>query len=138
MKKSDSERLGLILLDVAPGVDGEFDRNMLERLGHPVIVCHGPAHGTLCPILHGETCEKFEAAHGIVFELDLDRPQHRAILQHYREIARPEVPIRAVVKPGQRERYAHLLDEVEVSEGSLSTAQLDGLAAEVEAADRFG
>ena len=43
-----------------------------------------------------------DSAHGIVFLLDLDRPQHRAILRRYREVVRADVPIRAVVKPGQR------------------------------------
>jgi hypothetical protein len=34
---------GVVLLDVPPGDAGEFDREMLERMGHPVHLCHGPA-----------------------------------------------------------------------------------------------
>ena len=49
---------GLILLDIASG-SGEFDRDMLERFGHVVRVCHGPDHGTLCPLLAGKGCEEF-------------------------------------------------------------------------------
>ena len=74
---------GMILLDVSTGAD-TFDETMLERLGHPVKVCHGPDHGVLCPLLAGKGCRDFEDAHGVIFELDLDRPQHRAIVRRYR------------------------------------------------------
>jgi hypothetical protein len=81
---------GMILLDVTAGT-GTFSRELPERFDHPVKVCHGPAHATLCPLLAGEGCADFEQAHGVIFELDLDRPQHRAIVQRYRELARSEV-----------------------------------------------
>ena len=44
----------------------------IERLGHPVTVCHGPAQDELCPLLeeHG-SCGLVDAAHGVVFEFDL-------------------------------------------------------------------
>ncbi|MCZ7525873.1 MAG: hypothetical protein M5U14_05460 [Acidimicrobiia bacterium] len=128
---------GVILLDVVPGPDGEFDRSFLERVGHRVVVCHGPAHKQLCPILAGAGCVKAEGAHGIVFALDLDRAQHRAILRRYVETTREDVPIRVVVKPGQEERFANLLRDVEVWVGEPNVAELDGFAAEVESADRF-
>jgi hypothetical protein len=131
----DADR-GVILIDVAPGVGADFDRSFLEKTGHPVVMCHGPAHASLCPILSGVGCQDVMDAHGIVFVLDLDRPQHRAILDRYRDVVRDDVPIRAVVKPGQRERYAQLLDRVEVWEHEPTAADLDGFAAEVEAADR--
>jgi hypothetical protein len=130
------EHEGLILVDVAPGDDATFDRDILERMGHRVVVCHGPSHGTLCPLLAGHGCADFEGAHGIVFALDLDRPQHRAILQRYQELTRDDVPIRAVVRPGQAEKYADLLAGVETWTSMPNVAQLDGLAAETEAADR--
>ena len=47
---------GTILLDVTPGPGEEFERSM------------------------------FESAHGVVFELDLDRPEHRAIVVRYRAL----------------------------------------------------
>ena len=87
---------GAVLLDVSPGDDGEFDRATLERMGHPVLVCHGPAAEELCPLLGGDGCPKFEQAHGIVFKLDLDREQHRSIVRRYRQLARPDVPIRVL------------------------------------------
>jgi hypothetical protein len=131
----DQQRLGVILLDVSPGEAEKFNVSFFERNGHPVLVCHGP--GTkLCPILAGDGCSQFDAAHGIVFQLDLDRPQHRDIIRQYRDLTRPDVPIRVVVGPGQTERYPDLLGDVEVWTHEPSVAELDGFAASVEAADR--
>jgi hypothetical protein len=130
--------LGMILVDIVGDEEEEFDRSFLERTGHPVVVCHGPGHGTLCPILDGTGCQMVDDAHGIVFVLDLERPQHRAIVQRYREVTRPDVPIRAVVRPGQQERFADVLEGIELWEHEPTVADLDGFAAEVEAADRLG
>ena len=79
------ERRPMILIDVTPGEGGDFDRSLLERLGHDVAVCHGPDRGTLCPLLAGTGCELVDEAHGIVLALDLDRPQHRDS-QHVRSV----------------------------------------------------
>ena len=127
---------GVVLLDVLAG-EGEFDRSFLERLGHPVVTCSGPEADRFCPLLGGEGCTKFEQAHGIVFELDLDRAQHRAIVHRYRELGRPDLPIRVVVRPDQQARYADLLAEVQVWDHSPTVADLDGFAAQVETADRY-
>ncbi len=126
----------IVLLDTEPGDSAEFDRSILDQLGHPVIVCPGPENKHLCPLLGGEGCPKFEEAHGVVFELDLNRAQHRAILKKYRELGRPEMPIRVVVRPGQAERYRSLLDAYEVWDHLPTVADLDGFAAEVESLDR--
>jgi hypothetical protein len=128
---------GVVLLDVPPGDAGEFDRVALERMGHPVVVCHGPSAEAMCPLLGGHGCPKFEQAHGIVFKLDLDRDQHRAILRRYRQLARPDVPIRVLVAAADAERYAELLQDVEFWSHEPNVADLDGFAAEVEAADRL-
>lgn len=127
---------GVVLLDVLAD-EGEFDRSTLERLGHPVIMCGGPDIKKLCPLLGGEGCPKFDQAHGIVFELDLDRPQHRDIVRRYKDLARADMPIRVVVRPDQMVRYADLLDQVQVWDHLPTVADLDGFSAEVEAADRF-
>lgn len=127
---------GTVLLDVMSG-EGEFDKSFLERVGHPVTVCNGPDVGAVCPLLGGEGCPKYEEAHGIVFELDLDRSQHRAIVERYRQLGREDLPIRVVVRPGQREAYADLLAQVQVWEHEPTVADLDGFAAQVEASDRF-
>ena len=73
-----------IILDVTSGDTG-FETRFLENLGHPVLVCHGPDLGTACPILKGG-CTMVDRAHGVVFQVDLDRPQHRAILKRYQEV----------------------------------------------------
>jgi hypothetical protein len=128
---------GVILLDIADGEEARFDEDMLRRFGHPVIVCHGPDPGHGCPLLTGEGCQKFEDAHGIGFQLDLDRSQHRAILLRYRELTRPDVPIRVLVSEDQAARYAELLEPFEVWTHEPNVADLDGFASEVEAADRL-
>lgn len=122
-----------LILDVTPA-DGKFDRDFLEKLGHPVLVCHGPEIGHVCPILRGG-CSMVDSAHGIVFQLDLDRPQHRAILRRYQGILAEDIPIVAVVREGQRTMYRDLLAGVQVWEAEPTVSELDGFAAEVEAAD---
>lgn len=127
---------GVLLLDVSPGENEAFDASFLERTGHPVLVCHGPAVRELCPLVGGHGCPKFDAAHGIVFELNLDRPQHRAIVERYHALSREDLPIRVVVTLEQAERYRDVLAGVEVWTHEPTVADLDGFAAEVEAADR--
>jgi len=127
---------GVVLLDISPGSGESFERSFLEKVGHPAVVCHGPHEGALCPLLAGKGCEDFESAHGIVFELDLDRPQHRAIVERYRELGREGMPIRVVATPEQAAEYAELLADVEVWTHEPTVADLDGFAAEVEANDR--
>lgn len=122
-----------IILDVTPS-SGDFDRDFLERLGHPVLVCHGPEGGHLCPILK-DRCTMVESAHGVVFQLDLERPQHRAILQRSQRVISDDVPIRVVVREGQKQRFSELLAGVQVWEQEPTVADLDGFAAQVEAAD---
>jgi hypothetical protein len=127
----------MILLDVAAGGDEEFEASFLEKIGHPVVVCHGPAEAEICPLLAGDGCTLFEDAHGIVYELDMEREQHREIVQRYRQLAAEGLPIRIVVTPEQAERYRDLLQDFEVWTRLPTVADLDGLAAEVEAADSF-
>lgn len=123
-----------ILFDI-PGSEEPIDRRFLERIGQNVAVCHGPEHGQLCPILAGRSCPLVEDAHGIVFEFDLDRPQHRAILRKYRESLRSDLPIRVVVTRRQALDYADLLKGLKVVHHRPVAGDLDALAAEVEAAD---
>lgn len=130
------EQGSAILLDVNGG-DAAFVESFLERVGHPVTTCGGPEEGTICPLLTGEGCTKFEEAHGIVFELDLDRAQHRAILEHYAQLGPEDMPIRVVVRPDQQVTYAALLSQVEVWDHEPTVAELDGFAAQIDAVDRF-
>ena len=130
----DTSNSGYVLFDVPDGVE-PADKTFLEQLGHPVVVCHGPAPKQLCPILKGEGCPIAEGAHGIVFELDLDRPQHRAILATYKKTLRSDLPIRVAVRPGQQAQYRKLLRGLKVWSHEPVAGDLDGLAAEVEAAN---
>lgn len=124
-----------ILVDLPVGTS--IDSDLLERMGHPVMTCNGPSASEGCPILVGETCPLVEAAHGVVFELDLDRVEHREILSRYKDTLREDVPIRVVTGPEQAQRYHELLQDVHVLTEAPGVADLDGLAAEVEAADRL-
>jgi hypothetical protein len=123
-----------ILFDI-PGGSDPADRRFLEQLGHRVMVCPGPAPGALCPLLAGEGCELAEGASGIVFELDLDRQQHREILTKYRESLRSDVPIRVIVHPGQADKYPDVVKGLKVLTHAPVAGDLDALAAEVEASN---
>lgn len=123
-----------VILDVTPG-SAAFDEDFLQRVGHPVLVCHGPGEVD-CPLLADGSCEMVDQAHGIIFKLDLDRPHHRTILKRYQQILAPDVPIRAVVSAEHAEKYAELLGGVQVWTHEPTVGELDGFAAEVEAADR--
>lgn len=123
-----------ILFD-KPGGAAPADRKFLEQLGHRVMVCPGPAPGTMCPILTGEGCALAEEAQGIVFELDLDDAQHREILARYKESLRSDVPIRVVVAPDQAQMYPELVRGLKVLTHSPVAGDLDALVTEAEAAD---
>lgn len=132
-----SESGSYVLFDIPEG-DKPVDSEFLVRLGHPVEVCHGPGGERVCPLVAGEGCPLAENAHGIVFELDLARPEHRAILRKYKSSLSDDVPLRVVVRPGQEEEFASLLKGVKVWTHTPVAGDLDALAAEVEAADYFG
>ncbi len=124
-----------VILDVTPGDNEGFERHMLEAMGHPVEVCHGPSgHG--CSLVDDGTCQLLERAHGVVFKLDLDRPYHRDILERYRAVVGDATPIAVAVQPGQEEEYSELLDGMYLWNHQPTAAELDGFAARVEAAER--
>jgi len=126
---------GGLILDVTPN-EAVLDKEILERLGHPVLVCHGPEWGHACPIVKSD-CPMVESAHGTIFQLDLDRPQHRYILKRYQQVIADDVPIVVVVQPGQEIRYGDLLKDVQVWIDEPTVAELDGFAALVEASDEL-
>lgn len=126
---------GYILFDLPEGEE-PVDRAFLEGLGHSVKVCHGPPRGTLCPILAGEGCPLVEGAQGIIFELDLDRPQHRAILKEYKTSLRSDIPIRVLARPDQIGRYRHVLAGLRTWMETPVAGDLDAVAAEIESNQR--
>ena len=119
-----------VILDVNPDADAlGWEQDWLGRLDLPVVTCRGPHESWRCPLLAGRPCGKVERADGILFQLDLDRPDHREILRRYTEL---DVPIRVVVAPDQAVRYRDLLRPVEVFTPPIGPAKLDAFAAEVE------
>ena len=124
-----------ILVDVSAGGEVLLDLEVMRGSGHEVVVCHGPGPNTLCPLLAGRGCEMLEEADGVVYQFDLDRPQHRDILAAYKEALPEDIPIRVAVVAGQEARYEELLHGVQVWTHSPSAGDLDGFAAEVEAAN---
>lgn len=133
-RKPEPPKEGEILIDSPSGREMKREIRFLEGLGHDVMVCEGPGGGR-CPILAGEDCALLDAAHGVVFDLDLDREEHRAILRRYGEVVPEDVPIRVVVVPGQEVTYADLLRPFQVWAYKPGVAELDGFAASVEASD---
>lgn len=123
-----------VILDVTPGDHEGFERHLLEGMGHEVTVCHGP-DGHDCPLIETGACELVDAAHGVVFKLDLDREYHRQILDTYKRLLPADMPIAASVRPGQERTYAELLVGLYVWSHTPTAAELDGFAALVEAAD---
>lgn len=124
---------GPILIDCPESI--KLDARFLEDLGHRVNVCHGP-EGSSCPILVGDHCDMAAEASGIVFVLDLDQPEHREILDKYRCVLRPDLPIGVVVKDrDQAEEHVDLLGGLRVWDHLPAAGDLDALAAEVEAID---
>ncbi len=127
--------MSLIHFDVPHG-DAEQHAELMERLGHPATVCHGPAENEICPILKAEgECPLINAAHGVVFEFNLDREHHRDILQRYLEVIDEDVPVRVIAEPAVAARYPELLRGVDVWTHEPTAGELDGFAALVEAAD---
>lgn len=127
-----NESPNYILFDIPTGrqpVDADF----LVSLGHSVEVCNGSGEDGACPLVAGKGCPLAENAAGIVFELDMDRPEHRAILTKYKSALRPDLPLRVVVKPGQEHEYVDLLRGVHVWTHEPVAGDLDAIAAEVEA-----
>lgn len=124
---------GPILIDCPEST--KLDARFLEDLGHRVTVCHGPDGGS-CPMLVGDHCDMAAEASGIVFVLDLDDSDHRQILDKYRSLLRPDLPIGVVVKDrSQAIEYVDLLNGLRVWDHLPAPGDLDALAAEVEAID---
>jgi len=120
-----------VILDVNPEPQAlSWEQDFLGRLEIPVEPCCGPDQEGGCPLLSHGYCSKVARADGVLFQLDLDQPLHRQILQRY--TATLEVPIRVVVTSEQQERWPDLLEHVEVMTPPLGPAALDGFAAEVE------
>jgi len=120
-----------VILDVNP--DGgalAWEQNFLERLEVHVERCGGPSKEGGCPLLIGQPCGKIAHADGILFQLDLDRDDHREILKRYAQTL--DVPISVVTTREKAERWDEAVRDVEVVTPPVGPARLDGFVAEVE------
>ena len=124
-----------MILDVTPGDHERFERRLLEGMGHRVEVCHGPGGHDDCPLIEEGSCDLVSEAHGVVFKLDLDREYHREILRKYKQATPDDMPIAVSVEPGQEDAHGDLLEGLYVWDHTPSSADLDGFASLVEAAD---
>lgn len=122
-----------VILDANPNrMALEAESTFLTNAGVQVIRCRGPQQPGGCPLLQGKRCGKVAAADGVVFQLDLDEPEHRRILVKYVvEMGRREVPVRVVVTEEQKQRWPKLIRLAEVSTTPFGPAKLDAFAAEV-------
>lgn len=119
------------ILDVNPDPSAlAWEQDFITRLEDHVVGCRGPRGEGRCPILNGRHCSKIEEADGVLFQLDLDRDDHRSILTLYKETL--DVPIRVVCTLDQEERWHELLADVEVVAPPIGPSALDAFAAEVE------
>ncbi len=127
------ETLDTVLVDCVS--DHFQEAAQLERRGHHIVYCAGPRRATLCPILRNGFCEKLAAASGVIFDLDLDRAQHRAILARYRQVLGPDIPIRIMVTPRQALKYDELLAPYQTWTHPPTTTDVDAFAAMLETID---
>ena len=106
------ETLDTVLVDCRSELSWETD--LLRQRGHDVVYCPGSPLGASCPILGGDFCAKVAAASGVIFDLDLDRAEHRAILAKYRGLLGPEIPIRVLIREDQVAAYPELFEPVQM------------------------
>jgi len=120
-----------VILDVNPDTEErEWETDFLQRLEAHVVGCGGPRSPGACPLLRGKECPKVTQADGILFRLDLGTEDNRRILETYAD--KLDIPIMAVVREGDSERYPDVLSKVQSTEHEPGPALLDGFEAEVE------
>jgi len=129
-------REGHVLLDALAGQGERFDVSFLERNLHPVTVCHGPTAGRVGPLLGGDdasctTPPTASCSNSTWIAASIGRSWSATAK------LKPDIPIRVVVRAGQAERHAAALAGVPAWRHDPTAADLDGFAAEVEAADRY-
>jgi len=117
------------ILDIAPA-GGAEERHLFEAMGHRVVICPGPGDDGRCPLVEDGSCAVVDAADGVVFRLDLDHPYHRQMLRCYRSELGDATPLHIVVRSGQQQRHAGLLEGMSVSVGDVGAA-LHGFSSRV-------
>lgn len=78
------------------------EREALTRLGVLFDTCEGPTVAGGCPLLRDERCSKLDKADGVIFQLNVDHPANRRLLDAYIYHANDwGVPVCAVGTDGQ-------------------------------------
>ena len=95
----------MIVVDVPAGE--AIDADLLSALDGPIMVCHATT-GETCPTTDGR-CGLADHSHGVVFEIDLEQPEHRLLLERYRRHLGPGIPIRVLVSAEQASRFGEWL-----------------------------
>lgn len=117
-----------MLLNVNPDFDSlDEETELFASLGVSASRCLGPNTSAGCPLLVGRACKTVDAATTILFQLDLDTPNHRLLLRAYRD--NPDRRIVAVVSPEERDRWAGELGGLELIVGPPRVSDLRGVAA---------
>ena len=123
----------VILIDNPDQGSMERQADFYRKLGHSIDLCIGPEKEGGCPLFEGESCPLVEDADGVIFQLDIDVPRNRSLLAKYiTYFDNLGVPVRVVVSPEQKQRWAKLLSLVEVWTTPVTVGKLDGFASEVE------
>jgi hypothetical protein len=118
------EASGRVLVELAGRAMGTAVERTLEQQGYQVAVCGGPTslHRGACPLVTAGTCPLVDGADVVVYALDVDDADDRAVLEAHR--LHPERPACVVVPPRLVERYRALLEGYEVVESPLTPGKL--------------
>lgn len=78
-----------------------LDADVLVRMGLVFDSCRGPEVTGDCPLLRGESCEKLDAADGVIFHLAAQDPSRTRLMFAYMEHATlKNVPLCVIDAPG--------------------------------------
>jgi hypothetical protein len=111
-RKAGRRRVLIENPDMGAGFAAE---RVLQDAGYEVAVCGGPDRlpDHECPLVHDGRCGLSEGADAIVHSLNLDRPEHAAVLRALRDRL-PDVPIVVEVPAPAMVRHEALLSTCRV------------------------
>lgn len=104
-----------VVLECADPKAVDARRAALEAAGFSVTVCPGPdaSRRRMCPLRADEPCPWVDAADVVVHDLDLDIPEHRAVLRALRR-THPGTPIVLELPEQVATRHADVLRDCHV------------------------
>jgi hypothetical protein len=100
-----------VLVENADSGVGFAMQELLKNAAFDVQYCGGPdrLRGHRCPLVTEGRCSLVEGADVVVHSLNLDRPDHAAVLQGIRDL-HPDTPVVVEVPTPVMEKHADLLD----------------------------